>query len=153
MYNITTGEDLQGQASHPVVLNAANKIVYSPHCYGPSVATQDYFSASNFPDNMPSIWNTHYGFIREQNKAATCVGEWGGQMSGNDLTWMNAFASYLQSHDIPDTFFWCLNSDSGDTGGLLDGWNTPDQPRLNLCKQAQPNPTKVTNQDGYICFH
>ena len=102
---------------------------------------------------MAEIWNTHYGFIREQNGAATCVGEWGGMMSGSDETWMNAYASYLQSHDIPDTFFWCLNSDSGDTGGLLDGWNTPDQPRLNICKQAQPNPTKVTNNDGCICFH
>ena len=51
---------------------------------------------------MPPIWDTHYGFIRKMNGPATVVGEWGGQMSGKDEQWMNAYANYLISQDIPD---------------------------------------------------
>ena len=50
IYVTLKGGDLQGVKSSPVTLNMPNKIVYSPHCYGPDVAYQDYFQASNFPD-------------------------------------------------------------------------------------------------------
>ena len=101
---------------------------------------------------MPSIWNTHYGYIRNDNDAAIVIGEWGGYMTGSDLEWMNRYSEYLVDKSIGDNFFWCLNSDSGDTGGLLDNWTEPDQPRLNLTKVIQPNPTTVTkSDDGNIC--
>ena len=41
------GGSLAGVPSHPVKLSVPNKIVYSPHCYGPSVASQPAFSAGN----------------------------------------------------------------------------------------------------------
>mmetsp|Transcript_95231 Transcript_95231/g.116600 ORF Transcript_95231/g.116600 Transcript_95231/m.116600 type:complete len:402 (+) Transcript_95231:37-1242(+) len=147
------GGDLQGVKSQPVTLNMPNKIVYSPHCYGPDVAYQDYFQASNFPDNMPEIWDTHFGYIRSLNKAATALGEWGGSTQGLDGTWMNAFANYIIQTDIPDTFFWCLNPDSGDTGGLLEyDWSTPVQPKLDILQKIQPKPTKVVNEGNQVCF-
>ena len=118
--SVFLGEDLQGVKSHPVKLNVPNKVVYAPHVYGPGVAHQDYFSAANFPDNMPPIWDTHWGFVRAMNDSAITVGEWGGQLSGQDGTWMTAFAQYLVQIDAPDTWFWCINPDSGDTGGLLE---------------------------------
>eukprot|EP00486_Rosalina_sp_Unknown_P005941 CAMPEP_0201564330 /NCGR_PEP_ID=MMETSP0190_2-20130828/2547_1 /ASSEMBLY_ACC=CAM_ASM_000263 /TAXON_ID=37353 /ORGANISM="Rosalina sp." /LENGTH=389 /DNA_ID=CAMNT_0047980365 /DNA_START=40 /DNA_END=1209 /DNA_ORIENTATION=+ len=143
------GEDLQGVKSSPVKLNEANKLVYSPHVYGPDVAYQDYFNVASFPSNMPAIWDTHWGYIRAMNGAATTVGEWGGSLSGADETWMNAFASYLVSNDVPDTWFWCVNPDSGDTGGLLEyDWKTPVIPKLNLLAQIQPKPTKITPQSN-----
>lgn len=103
---------------------------------------------------MPDIWTTHWGFIRSMNDAATTVGEWGGSLSGSDATWMNAFASYLISNDVPDTWFWCINPDSGDTGGLLEyDWTTPVIPKLNLLAQVQPKPTKINpnNNNNKIC--
>ena len=78
----------------------------------------------------------------------------GGQMSGNDLIWMNAFANYLVEIDAPDNWFWCVNPDSGDTGGLLENdWKTPVIPKLNLLQFVQPNPTKITMMDrNVICI-
>ena len=61
----------------PVMLDTPNKIVYSPHVYGPSVAYQPYFAVKDFPNNMPYIWNTHWAFIRATKTAAITVGEWG----------------------------------------------------------------------------
>ncbi len=59
--------------------------------------------------------------------------------------WMDAFVDYLLSIDAPDTFFWCLNPNSGDTGGLLeDDWVTPDNGKLTLLDRLSPNPTIVT---------
>ena len=74
------------------------------------------------------------------------------QMSGIDLTWMNSFASYLVEIDAPDNWFWCLNPDSGDTGGLLENdWTTPVMDKLNLLQQVQPNPTQVIPQNDKLC--
>eukprot|EP01083_Nonionella_stella_P226198 803540_1 len=112
--NCFWGEDLMGVRYAAVVLNTANKIVYSPHVYGPSVAYQPYFQVADFPLNMPSIWDTHWAFIKGLQTAAITVGEWGGQMSGSDEIWMNAFTNYLIEIDAPDTWFWCVNPDSGD---------------------------------------
>ena len=72
-------------------------------------------------------------------------------MSGSDEVWMNKYAEYLVDKSMGDTFFWCLNSDSGDTGGLLDSWTTPDAARLNITAVVQPNPTQVSNVDDTIC--
>jgi len=146
------GEDLQGVKTNPVQLVQPNKVVYSPHVYGPSVAVQKYFNDPSFPDNMPAIWRAHWSFIREMNASAITVGEWGGSLSGSDGRWMNAFVDYLIQIDAPDTWYWCLNPDSGDTGGLLDNdWKTPEQAKLDLLSRLQPNPTKVRPQEDRIC--
>ena len=73
------GEDLQGVKTKPVTLDNPNKIVYAPHVYGPSVFAMPYFSDKNFPANMPAIWDTHFGFIRNMTSldATLSVGEWG----------------------------------------------------------------------------
>ena len=149
------GEDLEGVKTCPVILNKPNKIVYSPHVYGSSVASQPYFNVNNFPNNMPKIWNQHWGFIKNMSKSALTVGEWGGQYSGNDGEWMDAFVQYLIDIDAKDTYFWCLNPDSGDTGGLLENdWQTPVTPKLELLVKLQPNPTKITPQsDNTVCIN
>jgi len=136
------GEDLQGVQTAPIQISIPNKLVYSPHCYGPDVAYQTYFQDPNFPNNMPAIWQTHYGYIRDMNKNAVVVGEWGGFISGSDGVWMDSFVSWLISKDMTDTFFWCLNPDSGDTGGLLeDDWITPEADKLALLQTLVPNPS------------
>lgn len=49
---------------------------------------------------------------------AVVLGEWGGQMTAPDSTWLTAFVTYLQSRSLTSQFFWCLNPDSGDTGTI-----------------------------------
>jgi len=143
----------QGVASNPVVINNPWKLVYSPHVYGPNVYGQSYFSAGNFPSNMAAIWEAHWGYIPASTGQAVVIGEWGGPYSGNDATWMDALATYLKSKDMTDQFFWCLNPDSGDTGGLLaDDWSTPVTAKLSLLAGLVSAPTAFSvNSAGQVC--
>jgi len=137
-----------------VQLNKQNKLVYSPHVYGPNVYPQPYFSAPTFPDNMPAIWDTHFGFLPQQTGNAYVIGEWGGLLSGADGTWIKAFVNYLVKTSNTDNFFWCLNPDSGDTGGLLAyDWKTPDNEKLAILQTLVPSPTVVNfMEDGAVCL-
>lgn len=149
------GEDVVGVSSHPVALSNPNKLVYSPHVYGPSVYGQSYFSAGNFPSNMPAIWDAHWGFVPAATGNAVVIGEWGGPYSGTDATWLAALSSYLLANDMTDQFFWCLNPDSGDTGGLLENdWATPDTQKLALLAGLVTSPTKFSvNSAGQVCLN
>lgn len=65
-----------GQA--PVRLPVEGKLVYSPHVYGPSVHAQAYFSAPDFPNNLPPIWIKHFACVLKDNQGPAIVpGEWG----------------------------------------------------------------------------
>ena len=142
--NCFYGENLQGVQTSPVVLSLPNRVVYSPHTYGPNVYNQPYFSDPTFPNNMPPIWDAHFGFIKGLSISAVVTGEWGGSTSGQNGVWLKAFISYLKSKDMTDNFFWCVNPNSGDTGGLLDNdWITPDINKLNLLASLVPNPSNV----------
>ena len=54
------GGNLEPLACTPLTL-PADKIVLSPHVYGPDVSNQPYFGAAGFPANMPAIWEQHFG--------------------------------------------------------------------------------------------
>jgi aryl-phospho-beta-D-glucosidase BglC (GH1 family) len=49
------GENLVGVKVAPVTLSNQEKLVYSPHVYGPSVYQQHYFDDRRFPANMPEV--------------------------------------------------------------------------------------------------
>lgn len=36
------------------------RIVYAPHVYGPSIASQDYFVSTDFPSNMPTVFEKQW---------------------------------------------------------------------------------------------
>jgi len=151
--NCFWGENLQGPLTTPLKIPIQNKLVYSPHCYGPSVAYQPYFQDPSFPANMPAIWDAHWGNVSDVTGQASVLGEWGGQMSGADETWMNAFVAYLTKKQLTNQFFWCLNPDSGDTGGLLSyDWKTPDPDKLALLAKLNPNPPTFSFQNGKYCI-
>lgn len=59
---------------NPVVLSVPNRVVYSPHTYGPNVFNQPYFSDATYPNNMPAIWDAHFGFIKGLGTAAVVTG-------------------------------------------------------------------------------
>jgi endoglucanase len=65
-------------AQAPVRLPLPDKLVYSPHVYGPSVHAQHYFSDPSFPDNLPPIWEKHFACVLKEGQGPAIVpGEWG----------------------------------------------------------------------------
>jgi endoglucanase len=116
------GEDLQPEKYQPLNL-PDNKLVLSPHTYGPDVYAKSSFSAANFPANLPAGWDALFGQFFRQH--AVVIGEWGGQYgqgpSGQkDVQWQQALVDYLLSNNVRDSFYWCYTPNSGDTGGILD---------------------------------
>ncbi|WIA08695.1 hypothetical protein OEZ85_008120 [Tetradesmus obliquus] len=144
--NCWWGGHIAGAAKAPVALPVEGKLVYSPHVYGPDVFGQPYFSDPSFPDNMPDVWSRHFGFIKQEGHGpAICPGEWGGwaKEGGSDAAWQVKLADWFVEHGITDSFYWCLNPNSGDTGGILqEDWATPHQHKLDIVARAHPNPTK-----------
>ena len=104
-----------------------DKLVYSPHVYGPSVSNQPYFQTSDFPSNMPAIWNEHYGHLFAEGYNVI-PGEFGGRHDQKDKPLQVALVDYWRGKKLENFFYWCMNPNSGDTGGiLLDDWGTVDQ--------------------------
>ena len=126
-------------ARRPVRLGVPNRVVYAPHVYGPSVFAQPYFTDPTFR-NCEDVWDAHFGDM--SSKHAVCPTEWGGTAEGADGAWQARFAGYLASTRIDCSFYWCLNPNSGDTGGLLeDDWRSPVERKLRLARAAHPAPT------------
>jgi endoglucanase len=121
------GGMLTGAAAFPVTLNVANRVVYSPHEYDNGVFNQTWFSDPNFPNNMPALWDSWWGYLHKNNVAPIMVGEFGSLLNDpKDGQWLSALMSYIGTGANGMNFtFWCLNPNSGDTGGiLLDDWIT-----------------------------
>jgi endoglucanase len=121
----------------------ANRLVFSPHSYGPSVAAQSYFSDPGYPANMPAIWDTLYGHLVGQGFTVV-AGEFGGHYttsstpSQNDKLWQDSYVTYLINKGTTSSFYWCLNPNSGDTGGtLLDDWQTWNNDKLTLLQRLR----------------
>jgi endoglucanase len=133
------GGNLLGVREQPVRLNVPNRLIYSTHVYGPGVYPQAWFSAPDFPENMPAIWDSHWGYLEKENIAPVVVGEFGGRSVGDDKEgiWQRALVSYIRENNI-SYFYWTLNPNSGDTGGiLLDDWKSVDPEKRKLLSGYQ----------------
>lgn len=115
----------------------ASRLVFSPHTYGPGISAQTYFAAASFPANMPAIWDIHFGHLTP--RYALAVGEFGGfydDAHPGEVAWNEAFVTYLATLDRgqPASFFyWAMNPNSGDTGGLYElDWVTLVPRKLTL---------------------
>ena len=103
------------------ILPQSGQIIYSPHDYGKSVYEQTWFK-KNFTEEtlLDDYWRDTWAYINEQDIAPLLIGEWGGHMDkGDNEKWMKILRDYMIKNHINHTF-WCLNPNSGDTGGLLD---------------------------------
>jgi endoglucanase len=128
------GGMLTGAQTFPVTLNVANRVVYSPHEYDNGVFNQTWFSASNFPNNMDALYDKWWGYLHKNNIAPIMVGEFGSLLNdAQDGVWLSHLMSYLGSGATGMSWtFWCLNPNSGDTGGiLLDDWTTVNTTKHN----------------------
>lgn len=83
-----------------------------------------YFSATDFPDNLPSVWWDHWARIPSQTGHAVVIGEWGGLWNQTELwgklrkgtkVWQQALQAYLLDSRI-GSFYWTLNDNSFSTG-------------------------------------
>lgn len=132
------GGNLEPQACFPLDI-ADNKLVFSPHVYGPDVFVQPYFGDSNFPANMPAIWDQHFGFLADQGRVLA-PGEFGGKYGHGgepeDVSWQNALVDYFIDKQVCNFFFWSWNPNSGDTGGILqDDWTNIWQDKYDNLKR------------------
>ena len=131
------GENFQPQAYQPLDI-PANKLVLTPHTYGPDAFMKSSFSASNFPANLAADWDTLFGQFYPTHTVV--IGEFGGYYgtgtSGQqDVTWQNAFVDYLISKGIRNSFYWCYTPNSGGTGGILDDSLNVRQDKLTLLQR------------------
>mgnify|MGYP000176839222 CR=1 FL=1 len=139
------GGNLMGVADRPIVLDVADRVVYSPHDYPNSVYAQPWFQGTDFGDALPDKFEQMWGYIYEQNIAPIYLGEFGTRLSDpKDVVWYEAITSYLSGDfDNDGTIdiaagtqdmswaFWSWNPNSTDTGGILaDDWNTVNENKL-----------------------
>jgi endoglucanase len=60
---------------HQVNLSVPDRLVYSPHVYGPDVFYKEIFKAASFPGNMPEVWRRWVDLLdgsSEQAPAPRC---------------------------------------------------------------------------------
>lgn len=126
------GGNLEPFACTPLAI-PEDRLVVSPHVYGPDVGNQSYFSDPAFPANMPAIWDRHFG--SQSADLAIVPGEFGGKYGHGgdpkDFVWQNAFVDYLIDRKICNFFYWAWNPNSGSTGGILqDDWQSLWQDKI-----------------------
>jgi aryl-phospho-beta-D-glucosidase BglC (GH1 family) len=135
------GGNLMGAGASPVVLNIANRVVYSPHEYPASVYPQSWFSAANYPNNLPPQWDGFWGYLYRQNIAPVWMGEFGSKLqTTSDQQWYQQITAYLGNTTSSagstgrtglSWTWWSWNPDSGDTGGILqDDWQSVNQNKV-----------------------
>ncbi len=132
------GGNLRGVKDNPVDLGKyQNKLVYSPHDYGPTVYEQPWFKGGYTFDSLyKDCWYDNWFYIQEQDIAPLLIGEWGGFMRDPNLKWMTYLRQLIKENKINHTF-WCFNSNSGDTGGLvLDDFTTWDEDKYAFVKEV-----------------
>lgn len=121
-------EDTLGIVPHP-------RIVFSPHVYGVSVRGDIALQDSD------PMWDQWFAFLQTKYTNALCIGEIGGWFEGDDETWHDRVLDYLQRLHIRNGFYWCLNPNSVDTGGILDfDWTTVNTDKIDFCQKLQPSP-------------
>ncbi|MGI0490643.1 cellulase family glycosylhydrolase [Alkalinema pantanalense CENA528] len=138
------GGNLEGVDRFPVRLSVPNRVVYSPHEYGPGVFAQPWFAEKSFPKNLVPRWNQGFYYIAQRGIAPIWVGEFGGRETDNrskEGIWQQQLVQFLQKNRLGFAY-WSLNPNSGDTGGLLlDDWKTIDLNKQKLLSSLLPTLT------------
>jgi endoglucanase len=129
------GANLEGVRRYPVRLLRPNKVVYSPHEYGPGVYNQPWFNEAGFPKNLYSRWEKGWHYIATQGIAPIFIGEFGWRQvdkTSKEGIWQRQLVNYIGQKDLSFAY-WSWNPNSADTGGiLLDDWLTVDSSKQEL---------------------
>ena len=137
-WSYSRGGNLEGSINHPIfVKNFAiqERIVYSPHIYGPDLEPSlEYFNNDMFRNGIDNdnnhqnnrdssvfvntmeylndlelIWNNQYAWIERTHRRASIIGSWGGSMAGKDGIVNRKLADFLIKNCMNDAFWWTLN--------------------------------------------
>lgn len=154
------GGNLMGVAQHPITLTDPGKLVYSVHDYPASVYPQSWFSAPNYPANLPSVWNQFWGNVY-QSGSPVFVGEFGTQLqTTSDQQWLQTLVSYLDGQapggitvapgqQGPSWAYWDWNPDSAGTGGIVgNDWSTVQTAKLDAIQPAMYHAAGSTSGGG-----
>jgi len=129
------GGNLEGVRKFPVRLSAPNKLVYSPHEYGPGVHHAKWFDEASFPNNLTRRWETGFYYIVREGIAPVLVGEFGGRKvdsKSKEGIWQRRFVDFIKQKEL-GFVYWCWNPNGGDTGGLVkNDWQTVESDKLKL---------------------
>lgn len=151
-YGAWWGGNLRGVKDYPIDFGSSSKnsqIVYSPHDYGPSVYNQTWFDKDFTTQTLlDDYWYDTWAYINDKEIAPLLIGEWGGHMDGGkNQKWMELLRDYMIKNHINHTF-WCLNPNSGDTGGLLGyDFSTWDDDKYSL---FEPSLWQTQKTEKYI---
>lgn len=143
------GGNLEGVRNYPLRLSVPNKLVYSPHEYGPGVFNSPWFDEPTFPQNLFNRWQKGFFYIVNEKIAPVWIGEFGGRQvdtSSKEGIWQRQLVDFIGKNNLGFAY-WSWNPNSSDTGGiLLDDWKTVDTAKQNLLKQllTNPNPENPT---------
>ena len=148
------GDNLMGAMARPLELAARDKLVYSPHAYGPAAhAARKEYAHADFPSNMPHVWEAHWGGLAQPGAPAVVLGEWGTSLVGKDALWAEELATYLKAKNVTSTFFWALNPAGAEGSGLIKvmtgrgatgkGLPSVDDAKLDLLRRVTPHPTDI----------
>lgn len=132
-----------GVAQYPVEFHTANKVVYSPHEYGPNYSgyRHRWFYKGITFEEAAKVWDSTWGYIVDNAIAPVFVGEFGGRFvdvndsqllanypneadevpltQGDAAIWFSYIVRYLKTKDV-DFGYWGWTPNSINTGGLLD---------------------------------
>lgn len=88
------GGDCTLAGNLPVVLNIANRLVYSVHIYPNSIGGQP--AAQNAGTGAITMYNAMFGFLVKNNTAPVWIGEtgYGNKLAGED-TWLATWSDYI----------------------------------------------------------
>lgn len=143
--NYWWGGNLSNAGANPVRLNQPGRLVYSPHDYPASVYQQSWFSDPSYPNNLPAVWDSNWGYLFRQGIAPVLLGEFGSKLAtASDQMWFDKMTAYLGgdldgngTNDLApgqqgiSWTYWSWNPNSGDTGGILaDDWTTVHQNKV-----------------------
>jgi endoglucanase len=121
------GGNLEGVAKSPVVLTKPNRVVYSPHEYGPRESSQPWFTAATTYDSLSAVWTQHWAYISNNGIAPVWLGEFGttnnsadilGSTPGTEGQWFQSLVQFLATDRNLNWTFWALNGE--DSYGLLN---------------------------------
>lgn len=138
-YDITWwGGNLRLAGDQPVD-GPSDKIMYSPHDYGPLVFEQPWFRGSFSAESLEQdVWGPNWLYLHDDGTSPLLIGEWGGRLGQDDRQdrWMAYLRDLIVDRHLHHTF-WTLNPNSADTGGLLmDDWVTWDEAKYALVLPA-----------------
>ena len=133
------GANLRNAEKYPIDLGQyQSQLVYSPHEYGPGVSDQPWFQKDFTEESIYNdYWCDTWFYLQEKNIAPLLIGEWGGKLDGgSNQKYLGIINDFITKNHINHTY-WCINPNSGDTGGLLkDDWTTWDDAKWNMMKSS-----------------